>query len=168
MTNDTPIINILTSRLPYELANLLYNEFQNRHKEALYLITNYPSYSRLKRHLKTVELLLALSIFHRRVISNLESAVKFYGRVSSYGTADTIKIGNYLFDGDEKNKILGVIMSYDKLIEKFEVPKQTMEYLETKDFLTNLIYLLPNNNQTKNGSKNEGTKSQSNEEDLPF
>lgn len=57
MTKDTPIINILTYQLPYNLANQIYNEFQSRVKETNYLIENYKTYKSLKDSSKTIELL---------------------------------------------------------------------------------------------------------------
>ena len=75
-----------------------------------------------------------MSIFHKRVIANLDGAVKFYGTVSRNSEADTIKIGNYNLNGEERNQILAVVKSYDLLIERFSIPKFTMEYNETKEF----------------------------------
>ena len=71
MSDETPMINILTYRLPYKLTNQIYNEYQSRLKEATYLIKNYEKYRPLNQHIKTVELFLSLSIFHKRVITNL-------------------------------------------------------------------------------------------------
>lgn len=142
MKNEkTPIINILTYKLPFELANQIYNEFQNRLKEANHLIDNYKNYKSLKNDTEVVELILSLSIFHRKVISNLDGAVKFYGTVSTKSQADTITIGNYKLTGDEKNKILAVVINYNQLIEKFSIPPDVMEYYETRDFLNKLINL---------------------------
>jgi len=103
MAKDAPIINILTYHLPHNLANQIYNEYQNRLREANLIIENIKSYKTLQNDKKTVELLLALSIFHKRIITNLDAAVKFYGTVTKYSTADTIKIGRYDLTGKEKN-----------------------------------------------------------------
>lgn len=139
MAGQTPIINILTYKLPYELANQIYNEFQSRIKEAIFLIDNYKTYSSLSDSKKTVEIFLSLSIFHRRVITNLDGAVKFYGRVTKKGETDTITIGNYKLTAQEKNKMLAVVLNYDKLLTKFSIPQSIMEYYETREFLKKLI-----------------------------
>jgi hypothetical protein len=144
MTNDTPIINILTYKLPYNLANQIYNEFQSRVKEADFLIDNYKTYKSLKDSSKTIELLLSLSIFHRRVITNLDGAVKFYGTVTRKGKTDTIRIGSYDLTQSEKNKILAVVINYNNLLEKFSIPPILMEYHETREFLKKLIILKSN------------------------
>ena len=102
MVKETPIINILTYRLPYELTNQIYNEFQSRLREANILIEKYHTYRVLKNDLKTVELILSLSIFHKRVIANLDAAVKFYGTVCHKSQADTISIGNYKLQEKKK------------------------------------------------------------------
>ena len=141
MDRETPIINILTFHLPYELTNQIYNEFQSRFKEAKYLIDNYKTYKGLQDDLKAVELLLSLSIFHKRVIANLDAAVKFYRAVTTHSQADTIKMGSYDLTGEEKNKILAVVLNYNQLIERFSIPPFVMEYYETKEFLKKLINL---------------------------
>ena len=141
MPKETPIINILTYRLPYDLTNQIYNEYQNRFKEAKFLIDNYTTFKVLQDNIKTVELLLSLSIFHKRVISNLDAAVKFYGTVTAKSDANAIRMGSYSLTGDEKNKLLAVVINYNRLIQKFFIPPNVMEYYDTKEFLRNLISL---------------------------
>jgi len=152
MRKDTPIINVLTYQLPFNLANQIYNEFQSRVKEANYLIANYKTYKSLKDSSKTIELLLSLSIFHRRVITNLDGAVKFYGTVTKKGKADTIRIGSYDLTLEEKNKILAVVINYNHLLEKFSIPPIVMEYHETREFLKKIIML---KSELQNGSKED-------------
>lgn len=165
MTKDTPIINILTYQLPYNLANQIYNEFQSRVKEANYLIDNYKTYKPLKDSSKTIELLLSLSIFHRRVITNLDGAVKFYGTVTKKGKTDTIRIGSYDLTLEEKNKILAVVINYNHLLEKFSIPPIVMEYHETREFLKKIIML---KSELQNGNKENREGNKSIEDDLPF
>lgn len=141
MAKETPIINILTYHLPYDLSNQIYNEYLNRIREANFFIDKIESYKSLQNDRKTVELLLAFSIFHKRVISNLDAAVKFYITVTKHSKADTIKIGCYDLTEEERNKILAVVMNYIQLTEKFSIPPLLMEYYETKEFLKNLIHL---------------------------
>lgn len=169
MATGTPIINILTYKLPFDLTSQIYNEYQNRLKEATYLIDNYKTYKPLKDNIKTVELILSLSIFHRRVITNLDGAVKFYGTVTKKGQTATVRIGNYNLTGDEKNKILAVVMNYNSLLERFSIPAIVMEYYETRDFLKKLITL---KSKLKNADFKERQTNkrwnQNSEEDLPF
>ena len=171
MSNETPMINILTYQLPYKLTNQIYNEYQSRLKEATYLIENYKTYKPLGQHINTVELFLSLSIFHKRVITNLDGAIKFYGTVTKKGQTDTIQIGGYKMTGEEKNKILAVVMNYNQLLEKFSIPPVVMEYFETREFLKKLIVYKSDiengNNQKPKG--NEGNKkNQEDDFDLPF
>lgn len=167
MAQEIPIINILTHRLPFELASQIYNEYQSRFKDASFLIETYKAYRPLAKNIKTVELFLSLSIFHRRIITNLDGAVKFYGTVTKKGNTDTIRIGAYDLTGEEKNKLLSVVLNYRELLEKFSIPPTVMEYFETRDFLKKLITLksnLENANQIEKGDRRKG----SGEEDLPF
>ncbi|MBL0013014.1 MAG: hypothetical protein IPP30_04430 [Flavobacterium sp.] len=173
MSKDTPIINILTYQLPFKLANQIYIEYQGRKKEANYLIENYKAYKSLSENSQTVELLLSLSIFHRRVIANLDGAVKFYGTVTKKGKTDTIRIGSYDLTEEEKNKILAVVINYNHLLERFSIPSIVMEYDETREFLKKIISLkseLQNaDKENRKGKANESdNRNESNEDDLPF
>lgn len=155
----TPIINVLTAGTPYKLANQIYNEFQNRFKEAKFLIENYSWYSALAQDIETVELLLALSIFHKRVVANLDGAVKFYGTVTESGKTDTISIGSYDLNNEEKNKILGLLINYRKLIQRFGIDESFMDYYHTKDFLKKVKYLK---------SDLDYDQKEEDDEDIPF
>jgi hypothetical protein len=171
MSNETPMINILTYQLPYKLTNQIYNEYQSRLKEAIYLIENYETYKPLSENINTVELFLSLSIFHKRVITNLDGAVKFYGTVTKKGQTDTIQIGGYKMTGEEKNKILAVLMNYNQLLEKFSITPVVMEYFETREFLKKLIVYksdIENGNNQKPKGKEDNKDNQEDDFDLPF
>lgn len=133
------IINIMCYRLPYDLSNQVYNEFESRFKEATWLINHSHRFGVLRKDTKTVELLLALSIFHKRVISNLDAVVKFYGTVSKVGNAEAISIGSYDLDVKEKNRLLAIVMHYKKIQERFGMPDWVFQYNETKQFLSYVI-----------------------------
>src|SRR5690606_23842465 len=135
MATESPIINILTYKLPFELTNQIYNEFQSRLKEANFLIDTYKTYKPLKENIKTVELFLSLSIFHRRVITNLDGAVKFYGTVTKKGQTDTIRIGNYNLTGEERNKILALVIRCKDLLEQLSISPIIIEYVKIKTFM---------------------------------
>lgn len=62
MGNETPLINILTYRLPYVLTNQIYNEYQSRLKEAKFLIENYKTYKPLQNDIKIIELFLSINL----------------------------------------------------------------------------------------------------------
>ena len=165
MAKNTPIINILTYKLPFELSNQIYKEYQTRLKDATFLISTFDKYEPLRANLNTVELFLALSIFHRRVITNFDGAVKFYSTVTKKQQTDTIRIGNYNLTNDEKNKILAVVMNYNQLLEKFSIDPFVMEYYETRDFLKKIIML---KHQENANFKEQQNKEKGFEEDLPF
>jgi len=169
MAQETPIINILTYKLPFELANQIYKEYQARLKEATFLIDKYKTYKPLESNIKTVELFLSLSIFHRRVVTNFDGAVKFYGTVTKGQKTDTIRIGSYNLTFEERNKLLAVVMNYNALLKKFSINPLVMEYYETRDFLKKLISLkstLENADFKKNQNRKKGNSNS--EEEIPF
>ena len=168
MANDSPIINILTYKLDYKLSRQIFSEFQNRFKEAQFLIDNYKTYQQLKPNIKTVELLLALSIFHKRVIANLDAAVKFYGTVNRIGKSETIRMGGYSLTNQEKNKILGVTMSYEALIKKFSISPTMMDYSETRDLLKKIILLKTNLQYAQNNQEDQNPRGKEDQSEFPF
>lgn len=164
-TQMPKIIGIITSKLPYDLANQLYHEFESRNKEAVFLIENARYYKRLKKDIKTVEILLALSIFHKRVITNLDAAVKFHKTVTTRSSASVVSIGSYDLDENEKNKLLGMLINYKKLKDRFGIYDYIFEYHETREFLKELIKFKQHFGKR---SKPNNTTDEEEEKDLPF
>jgi len=162
---NTPIINIFTYGLPFKLANQMYKEFQDRVKEANFLVENSPRFKFLIDYNETLEILIALSIFHKRVISNLDGAVKFYGTVNSISKADTISMGSYDLTFEEKNKILALLINYRTLIKKFRISENDFDYTETKEFLSNIKRVKSFDDYDERNDKGIGRNI---EDDLPF
>lgn len=162
MQEESPIINIFTYRLPFELANQIYNEYQTRLGEVKYILTVSPYYQELRDELDVIEILLALSIFHKRVIANLDAAVKFHKTVEHYGKADTIKIGEYDFTGKEKNQLLNLILNYKSLMDKYGIPSNFMDYYESKEFLKKVLMLKEFDDLQENETDGD------NNNDIPF
>lgn len=179
-TLNTPIINIITAKLPRELAMKIYNEYQTRYKELVSILDYSDRFNALNNYIYTLELLLALSIFHKRVICNLEGVDKFAGTISSKKEEDiTIDIGSYKLTTSEQNKIKAVIINYDKLKEMFGITDKYFNYYETYEFLENMLlfkksfdddYLdYPDENGEVINKKNRKHKSNKSEDgDLPF
>ena len=130
-----PIINIFCYALPYDVSRKIYNEFHNRLSDCKYLVKNVEHYALLQNDLKTIELLLALSIFHKRVLANIDSAVKFYGKVTEISDAHTISIGSYQLNIEEKNKMLGLLIHYRNLKRAYGIPDNLFDYYETLEFM---------------------------------
>jgi hypothetical protein len=158
---ESPIINVLTYQLHYKLARQIYNEFQDRLKECRYLIGESRKFEALRENSQTVELLLALSIFHKRVIANFESAVSFHDTVKRFGETETIRIGQFELTLKEKNRLLGILMNYQQLIDDFSIPQWILHYGETYEFLENLVLL-------KEYPDTITEKEDTNRDELPF
>lgn len=142
MIKDTSIIRILTYGLPFKLSNQIFNEFQGRYTDIKFLINKYEYYKNLRKDLKTIELLLSLSIFHKRVISNLDAAAKFYKTVNLKSGAETIAMGSYKLTSDEKTQLLAIVITYKNLLQKYNIPQYLIDSYDNKDFLRNLKNLL--------------------------
>ena len=132
----------------------MYNEYYNRLKEINFILENRDAYKHLLQYKKTIELILSLSIFYKRVIANMDAATKFAGTVFSNSSAIAIKIGSYDLTGSEKNRIIAVVMSYNSLTEKYSLTNDLLATMETKDLIKkikDLKWQLDNN-------ENEGVK----------
>ena len=148
------MIEKFCSRLPREISNPMYNEYYNRLKEINFILENRDAYKHLLQYKKSIELILSLSIFYKRVIANMDAATKFAGTVFSNSPAIAIKIGSYDLTGSEKNRIIAVVMNYNLLIEKYSLTHDMVATTETKDLIKkikDLKWQLDNN-------ENEGVK----------
>lgn len=150
MKNETPIINIITHRLPRELSRPIYNEFQNRFQEAVRIISKYEKYKLLENDLDVVEVLLALSIFYNRVIVNLDAATKFYGLVTRNDLASAVRIGTYILNNDEIHIIQKILISYQKLMHRYGINDFLWNYTLTIEFLQRIISLKSNDDGQTN------------------
>ena len=154
------MIEKFCSRLPREISNPMYNEYYNRLKEINFILENRDAYKHLLKYKKTIELILSLSIFYKRVIANMDAATKFAGIVFNNSTASAIKIGTYNLTYNEKNRITAIVMSYNSLIEKYSLSHDILAAAETKDLIKkikNLKWQLDNvkNNDVKNNDEND-------------
>lgn len=129
------MIEKFCSRLPREISNPMYNEYYNRLKEINFIIENRGAYKHLLQYKKTIELILSLSIFYKRVIANMDAATKFAGTVFSNSPAIAIKIGSYDLTGSEKNRIIAIVMNYNSLTQKYNLTKDLLSTTETKDLI---------------------------------
>merc|ERR1712146_338120 len=94
-------------------------EYQNRRREALFLVQNANSFKDFHEDLETIELLLAMSIFYKRVIANLQGAVNFHSLVNKYSGSEVVQLGSYRLNGEEKNMMLGVIMDFNSILQDY-------------------------------------------------
>ena len=148
------MIEKFCSRLPREISNPMYNEYYNRLKEINFILENRDAYKHLLQYKKSIELILSLSIFYKRVIANMDAATKFAGTVFSNSPAIAIKIGSYDLTGSEKNRIIAIVMNYNLLIQKYSLTQDMLATTETKDLIKkikDLKWQLDNN-------ENEGVK----------
>jgi hypothetical protein len=151
------MIEKFCSRLPREISNPMYNEYYSRLKEINFIIENRDAYKHLLQYKKTIELILSLSIFYKRVIANMDAATKFAGTVFSNSSAIAIKIGSYNLTGSEKNRIIAVVMNYNSLTQKYSLTNDLLATSETKDLIKKIKDLKwqLDNNEIKNKDDND-------------
>lgn len=128
------MIKFFCQKIPRALSQPMYAEYSSRMSEVKFLL-EHDAYKALKANLELIELLLATSIFYKRVVTNLEAANKFTGTVFNASEAEYIKIGSYKLTSAENRKIFSVIQNYKAIMIKYHIPKSIIEYTETKEFL---------------------------------
>lgn len=128
------MIKFFCYQIPRDVSQPMYAEYNNRMTEVKYLL-GHKLYAKLHQHIELIELLLAMSVFYKRVITNLDSATKFSNTVFNSSKAEYIKIGTYKMTPKESRKIYAVVQSFHGLMQKYKVPYQLITYSETKEFL---------------------------------
>lgn len=130
------MIEKFTNDLPYKLSDQITIEYNKRLSDIKYLTSGkFDYYTPLRQHLEAVQLLLAFSIFYKRVVTNFESANKFTTRVMSNSTATAVQLGTYELTQKEIFKIDKVVIEFRQLTQRYSIPTYLFEYLETKEFL---------------------------------
>lgn len=111
-------------------------EYNRRLSDINYFISGrYDYYAHLKKDIETIQLLLALSIFYKRVLSNFDSATKFTSRVVFKSEAVSVQLGTYDLSAKEIFKLNKTVLTFKKLMEEYSIPLGLFEYLETKELL---------------------------------
>ena len=139
------IIKILCKKLPGDVSRAVYNEYNSRWSE-IEQVWNYPQnrYKLLQKHESTIQLLLAMSTFYRRVLNGFDGARDFYKTVSNNSGTKTefaICIGQFKLNFKQYCKLQAVQISFCKLKDKFGISNSFFKYNETYEFLNNCMYL---------------------------
>lgn len=130
------MIQLFTENLPYKLSEQMTFEYNRRLSDINYFISGkYDYYAHLKKDIETIQLLLALSIFYKRVLSNFDSATKFNSRVVFKSEAVSVQLGTYDLSAKEIFKLNKTVLTFKTLMEEYSIPLGLFEYLETKELL---------------------------------
>jgi len=130
------MIQLFTENLPYKLSEQMTFEYNRRLSDVNFFISGqYNYYAHLKNDIETIQLLLALSIFYKRVLSNFDSATKFTSRVVFKSEAVSVQLGTYNLSPKEIFKLNKTVLTFKKLMEDYSIPLSLFEYLETKELL---------------------------------
>ncbi|GET25064.1 hypothetical protein [Prolixibacter sp. NT017] len=140
MHQDTiDILDQFCKPLPSDLRRKIRSEFDSRLKETKWFISNTDFYAQLDSDTEVIEIILLLTVYYKRVIICLDSATRFYTRVSKIKDSDGIQIGKFNYDYTQNNKILGVIINFKRLKEMYQLPEYIFEYVETKEFIRKIV-----------------------------
>jgi len=130
------MITLFTKHLPYKVSQQLKIEYDIRLNEIKFLTSEkIKQYHYLRKDLKTIELLLSLSIFYKRIISNFDSANKFTSRVVIDSDANSIKLGSYDFNDKEIFRLQKTIREFNIILTKYSIQPYLLDYTDTIIFL---------------------------------
>jgi hypothetical protein len=149
----TQMIKLFTDNLPYKLSEQMTFEYNGRINDINYFLSGrYDYYTPLKKDIETIQLLLALSIFYKRVLSNFDSATKFTSRIIFKSEAESVQLGTYDLSAKEIFKLNKTVLTFKKLMEDYSIPIGLFEYLETKELLRKIkVYKDSLARETDNG-----------------
>lgn len=150
---DTPLINILCYELPKEVGQPLFKEFHNRWDE-IERIWQTPNFSDnvLKKHASTIKMLLAMSLYYRRVISGFYGATDFFKKITYEGNERherAVKIGSFVFDRDQNYQLWKIQQSFSAILEKYQINETFFDFDDTLEFLSNCVVLYSISDGTK-------------------
>ena len=138
---QSPIINILTSRLPGNVTRPIYLEYNSRRRELDRIWANPENhYQMLQDYVSTVEALLAISIFYRHVMGHMQGAVSFYksvNRNSGMNNECAIKVGGMVLDGQQQKRLSSAVIKFNQIQEKYQLDSALFEFSETIQFMRN-------------------------------
>jgi hypothetical protein len=132
--------------LPKFLSDQLFIEYEYRRRELEFLVTTYPQRYRWIEEVDSVRLLLALSIYFRRVISQLEAAGKTYFDLVG-GDVTGVTIGQHKLSEQEAEELSNATSDFHRLLHHFGLYTALFDYYDTSGFLFKLKQHLENINQ---------------------
>lgn len=143
MPAKNSLINIFTSKLPASITKPICREYDWRKTEIQRVWDGgYERYQVLESYESTIDALLALSIFYRHVVVNLEGASNFYVKINRDLDKELpIKIGKFEFNEEERRRLKAVHIQLGKITERYQITPYFFEYADTLDFLRNCLDL---------------------------
>ena len=131
------MIRMFCKELPRTLSQLLYNEYQVARKDLDFLLQTYPKTYKWIDDPEVIQLLLALSIFYRRVIAQLESAMSFSKRLFNLNVSH-IEIGVDHIDHVQVEKMSKTVSEFYGLLKGFSIHTDLFDYYDLREFLSKL------------------------------
>jgi len=145
MPEKSSLINILCYNLPGGICRPMCNEFDARKAQIKQIwAKQYQKYMVLEHYESTIDTLLAISLFYRYVMGHIDGATSFYKSVNMLnGSNDecSIKIGNEILDKGQQNHMLAAVITFSKIMKKYQLNSNFFKFKETIDFLKNCLNL---------------------------
>lgn len=143
MPAKNSLINIFASKLPASITKPICREYDWRKTEIRRVWDGgYERYQVLASYESTIDALLALSIFYRHVVVNLDGASNFYVKINKGLDKEMpIKIGKFEFNEEERRRLMAVHIQLGKITDRYQITPHFFEYADTLDFLRNCLDL---------------------------
>ncbi len=145
MPEKSSLINILCYGLPGGICHPMCNEFDARKAQIKQIWSKqYQKYMVLKEYESTIDALLAMSLFYRYVMGHIDGATSFYKSVNKLNGSNgecSIKIGSEILDKSQQNHMLASVITFSKIMKKYQLSSNFFKFKETIDFLKNCLNL---------------------------
>ena len=132
------MIKLFCKGLPWNLSQLLYAEYQNRLKEFRFLLENFPNKYRWIEDHEPVELILAMSIFYRRVIAQFDAAKDFTVSLLKRSECVGVSFGQFTLDENQADSLSKIVNGFSYLLYKFGLDEDLFDYDDVEGFLIQL------------------------------
>lgn len=113
----------------------MYNEYQYREKELTYLITTYTKRYKWIEDVEFIKLLLAMSIYYRRIIAQLDASINFTDRIFKLDDGKGVLIGTYELNKGEIENIKKAVNNFNAIMRRFYIHLYLFDYDDVKMFL---------------------------------
>lgn len=129
------MIKLFCKNLPSNISRQLYFEYKNLEKELIFLLSTYKKKYNWIKDIDTIKLLLAMSIYYKRVIAPLESVSDFYLNLNKLNDVDGIVLGNDELKRVAFIKIEDIVNKFFRILRIFGLSTKIFEYYNISIFL---------------------------------
>ncbi len=136
------MIRIFCKGLPFELSRVLFTEYKSRKGEIDYQISHDRAfYERYIENIDTVYLILAMSIYYKRVVAQLDAISTFQNNLRDRWKIGIVRIGDTLLTSEDEMSLSAYSGDFHRIMNHFNLPIWLFDWSDSVHFLRNIVML---------------------------